>query len=160
MSTTEMWPASARLIVDEISRIKSLVKPDSDIANICGRAIAIAKGGMQLTKGRRARVVIESPYAGDTVRNVNYARAAIKDSLARGEAPIASHLLLTQVLNDDDPDQRTMGIEAGHSWIGQADRVVFYQDLGCSAGMAAAEKEARCAGVPCETRYLGNEWAT
>jgi hypothetical protein len=39
-------------------------------------------------------VILESPYAGDVEANVAYARAAVRDSLMRGEAPIASHLLL------------------------------------------------------------------
>ena len=32
-------------------------------------------------------VVLESPYAGDVARNVRYARACLRDSLLRGEAP-------------------------------------------------------------------------
>lgn len=39
------------------------------------------------------RVVLESPYSGDIKGNTKYARMALRDSLARGEAPIASHLL-------------------------------------------------------------------
>ena len=39
------------------------------------------------------RVILESPYAGNVEENVAYARAAVRDSLLRGEAPIASHLL-------------------------------------------------------------------
>ena len=39
------------------------------------------------------RVIVESPYAGDIETNVAYARAALRDCLSRGEAPIASHLL-------------------------------------------------------------------
>ena len=37
-------------------------------------------------------VILESPYAGDVEANVEYARACVRDSLSRGEAPIASHL--------------------------------------------------------------------
>lgn len=36
-------------------------------------------------------VVIESPLKGSFRRNVAYAKAAMRDSLARGEAPYASH---------------------------------------------------------------------
>jgi hypothetical protein len=151
-------------IIAELTKIKALVAPDSDIANICGRAIAMAKDqdsqGHGPIQGRKPRVVIESPYAGDTVLHVDYARAALKDSLARGEAPIASHLLLTQVLHDDDPAQRQLGIEAGTSWIAQADLVVFYEDLGCSSGMMAASAEAHRTGTPIEVRYLGGVWAS
>jgi len=86
------------------------------------------------------RVVIESPYAGDVEKNKAYARACVLDCLARGEAPIASHLLLTQVLDDDDPEQRAAGIAAGMAWHVVADLVVFYVDRGWSTGMLAARE--------------------
>ena len=111
------------------------------------------------TATRPMRVVIESPYAGDTPLHVDYARAALLDSLGRGEAPIASHLLLTQVLDDNNPDERTRGLQAGHAWIAQADQVVFYQDLGFSAGMEQGLAMAERAGIRCEVRYLGGRWA-
>jgi hypothetical protein len=86
-------------------------------------------------------VVIESPYAGDIERNVKYARRCMKDSLARGEFPIASHLLYTQegVLDDTKPEERAMGIDAGLRW-GQAaaSRIAFYVDYGFSTGMLEA----------------------
>ena len=48
------------------------------------------------------KVIIESPYAENIERNIKYARACLKDSLNRNEAPLASHLLYTQdgVLDD------------------------------------------------------------
>ena len=77
-------------------------------------------------------VVLESPYAGNVERNVAYARACLADCLARGEAPIASHLLYTQpgVLDDTNPEQRKLGINAGFAWNRFADAVVVYEDLG------------------------------
>ena len=36
---------------------------------------------------------LESPYAGDVAANVAYARRCLADSVARGEAPLATHLL-------------------------------------------------------------------
>lgn len=82
-------------------------------------------------------VILESPYAGNVERNVRYARACLRDCLMRGEAPFASHLLYTQegVLDDRLPDQRALGIAAGHCWIDMADAVVVYTDLGVSKGM-------------------------
>ena len=43
-----------------------------------------------------------------------YARACVRDSLLRGEAPIASHLLYTQpgVLRDNVAGEREQGIAA------------------------------------------------
>lgn len=101
------------------------------------------------------RVVIESPYSGQVKRNVAYARAAMVDCLARGEACIASHLLITQVYNDLDPEQRATGIAAGHAWIPVADALVVYTDYGISSGMSqgiafAAQQE----GVEIEYRKI------
>ena len=48
------------------------------------------------------KVIIESPFAGDTETNIKYARECLRDSIFRGEAPLASHVLYTQdgVLDD------------------------------------------------------------
>ena len=102
------------------------------------------------------RVIIESPYAGDVEKNVAYARAAVRDSVLRGEAPIASHLLLTQpgILRDDVPEERTLGIDAGHAWLHVANKVAVYADRGVSRGMALGIERARFLGVPVEFRAL------
>lgn len=92
------------------------------------------------------RVVIESPYAGDVEANIAYAKLCVKDCLARGEAPYASHLFFTQygILNDDVPEERKLGIEAGFAWRDQAQIIAFYLDRGVSRGMIEALK--RCDG--------------
>lgn len=86
------------------------------------------------------RVIIESPYAGAVKENIHYARKCIKDSLNKGEAPLASHLLYTQegILDDDIPEERRLGLEAGLAWLESCDIHVFYVDLGWSKGMDAA----------------------
>ena len=101
-------------------------------------------------------VILESPYAGDVEANVAYARRCLRDSLARGEAPIASHLLYTQpgVLDDTDPAQRTCGIEAGLAWLTVARRSVAYVDRGISPGMRQGIDRALRAGVPVEYRWI------
>lgn len=107
---------------------------------------------------RSILVVLESPYAGDVEANLAYARACVADSLARGEAPIASHLLYTQpgILDDADPAERALGIAAGHAWIGVASKLVVYTDLGISPGMEAGIAAARswAHGAPIEYRTL------
>lgn len=105
------------------------------------------------------RVVLESPYAGDIEANVAYARRCLADSLARGEAPLASHLLYTQpgVLRDEIPEERARGIAAGHAWIEQAHALVVYADLGVSAGMSAAIRLAGLYSVPIEWRRLDED---
>lgn len=105
-------------------------------------------------------VILESPYAGDVERNVAYARACMADSLSRGEAPLASHLLYTQpgVLDDGKPDERALGIAAGLAWRRGADLAAFYTDLGWSRGMLAAAEHYKLLGYLSEERKLGGEW--
>lgn len=102
------------------------------------------------------RVIVESPFAGDIERNMAYARAALRDCLLRGEAPIASHLLYTQegVLNDDVPEERLLGIEAGLSWSAAAEATVVYGDYGMSRGMQYGIENATRAERPIEIRSL------
>jgi len=100
------------------------------------------------------KIIIESPYAGDTDSNTAYARAALADSLERGEAPLVSHLLYTQVLDDLIPEERAKGIQTGHGWLKHADAMVLYIDLGVSPGMADAMVEAEKRGIPVETRKI------
>lgn len=103
------------------------------------------------------KVIIESPYGGsdeDVQRNVEYAQRCLEDSLRRGEAPIASHLLHTQVLDDNNPAERKMGIRAGLAWYGAADKIVFYVDLKMSKGMTSSMETAFANGVSIEIRTI------
>lgn len=113
------------------------------------------------TSGPRL-VVLESPYAGDVEANVDYARRCVRDCLRRGEAPIASHLLYTQpgVLRDAEPEERRLGIAAGHAWIPAAQALAVYADRGVSRGMEAGITTARAAGVPVEFRSLADDRMT
>lgn len=102
------------------------------------------------------RVIVESPYAGNIAENVDYARACVRDSLSRDEAPIASHLLYTQpgVLRDEEPTERQRGIDAGLAWVSVADATVVYTDRGISGGMKFGIANAEAAGCPVEYRRL------
>ena len=104
-------------------------------------------------------VIIESPYAGteEEVReNVEYARRCVRDSLGRGEAPIASHLLYTQpgILDDNVSDERQWGIDAGLAWRMVAEGTVVYTDRGITKGMTYGIKLAEGEGNPVEYRTL------
>ena len=104
------------------------------------------------------RVILESPYAGDIETNLRYARAAVRDSLLRGEAPIASHLLYTQpgILDDSIQSERQLGIDAGLIWRHVSEATVVYTDLGISNGMLYGISAAKDAGKPIEYRKLHN----
>jgi hypothetical protein len=101
-------------------------------------------------------VILESPFAGDEQANIDYARLCVRDSLMRGEAPIASHLLYTQptILDDSVPEERQHGIDAGLAWGKVADATVVYMDRGISGGMKWGMKLANDAGRHVELRNL------
>jgi hypothetical protein len=105
-------------------------------------------------------VILESPFAADTPEeieaNIAYARKCIRDSLSRGEAPIASHLLYTQdgILDDTIPHEREWGINAGLAWKEVAHGSVVYTDRGISKGMEYGIAAAKKAGRSVEMRSI------
>lgn len=105
-------------------------------------------------------VLLESPYAGDVRTNVRYAEACLFDSLARGEAPMAGHLLYTRVLDDGVPEQRQRGLGAHLAWVACVEAVVVYIDRGISSGMRQAIECAWDESTPVEYRKLGARWET
>jgi hypothetical protein len=105
------------------------------------------------------RVRIVSPLSGDVERNTFYAELALLDSVCRGEAPVAFHLLLPRVLDDDNPDDRIKGMAIGDAWSVKAQLAACYMDLGSSPGMSSDLRCAAGAGVPVELRRLQDECA-
>ena len=104
------------------------------------------------------RVILESPFAGEVERNIEYARKCVRHSLSLGEAPIASHLLYTQrgILNDDIESERVWGIDAGLAWKQVAEKHVFYIDYGMSKGMNYALEYATTKKIEFEFRKILN----
>ena len=103
-------------------------------------------------------VIIESPYRAEGPSefraNEDYARLCLKDSLDRGEAPLASHLLYPQVLSDANPEERKLGMEVGWAWLLLADLVVVYTDRGITQGMEGGIGKAVKHGIEVERRQL------
>lgn len=103
-------------------------------------------------------VILESPFAASNLysveEHVRYARAALRASCYLGEAPIASHLLYTQALDDENPIERQMGIDAGLAWRYASEGTVVYQDYGISKGMAYGISLAESLGKPVIYRSL------
>jgi hypothetical protein len=104
-------------------------------------------------------VVIESPFAGDIDKNITYARACMRDSLLRGEYPLASHLLYTQegILDDHNSKERQLGIEAGLIWGKLANKTIVYNDLGVTEGMKMGINRAKKEGRQIEYRSIKHD---
>ena len=103
-------------------------------------------------------VILETPYAGEIGTNNHYCVAAMRDCLYKGEAPFASHMLyaFSNVLDDDLPIERELGMVAGFAWGHKAEKTVVYTDLGISPGMAEGIKRAVKCNREIEYRRLVN----
>ena len=99
-------------------------------------------------------VILESPFSGDVDKNTEYARKCMKDCLMRGEAPMVSHLLYTQCLDDNVPEERFLGIEAGLAFKSVVSKTVVYTDLGISKGMEYGINNALSNGREIEYRTI------
>jgi len=100
-------------------------------------------------------VIIESPYKGNVEEHVKYAKRCLLDSISRGEAPFASHLLYTLVLDDENLTQRTTGIECGFRWREGASLTAVYTDYGISKGMEYGIADAEYLEQKIEYREIG-----
>lgn len=102
--------------------------------------------------GARPIVIVESPYAGNVEENLRYARAAVRQCAKAGMVPLASHLLYTQpgILDDNDPAERTLGIQLGFEVRRLAARTLVFTDLGVSTGMMRGIADAERQGCPVE----------
>lgn len=102
--------------------------------------------------------MLESPYAGETAYDVaineDYARRCLLSSIRLGEAPMAGHLLYTQVLKDVNPTERELGIRSHLAWLRRSRGIVLYTDRGVSSGMKQAVELGVKLGVPIKERKL------
>ena len=80
-------------------------------------------------------VYICSPYRGKTERNINYARELTRIVLDGGFVPVTPHLYLTQVVNEEIPEEREQGMKAGRELLKQCSYILIGSRYGVSDGM-------------------------
>ena len=76
-----------------------------------------------------------SPYRGDTKRNKEYARQLTKAALDNHFCPIAVHLYLTEVVDDNKPEERKRGMAAGLEILTRCKYILIGDKYGISDGM-------------------------
>lgn len=103
---------------------------------------------------QRTRTFVASPFRGDVEVNQAYLIECMQDSIDRGEAPFAPHMMYTQVLDDDKDDEREAGINCGIAFMGVCDKVAIYYDNGVSEGMHHEIKKAYELGLEVEFRKV------
>ena len=90
----------------------------------------------------RPIVYICSPYAGGIKNNTAAARRYSRFAVEAGYIPIAPHLLFPQFLDDDNPQERELGLFFGNALMSKCSEVwVFGEHI--SEGMAAEIKRAK-----------------
>lgn len=80
-------------------------------------------------------VYVCSPYRGETKRNTAYARELTRKVLEYGYTPITPHLYLTQVLDDEKPEERKLGLLAGQELLKHCKYILIGSRYGISEGM-------------------------
>ena len=97
-------------------------------------------------------VYVASRYAGDIPANTKAAVRCCRQVIAEGCVPVASHLLYPQMLDDDDPRERELGLSFGLALLRLCDEVWVYGEP--SPGMKQEITEASRLGKPIQYREV------
>ena len=95
----------------------------------------------------RQLVYIASPLSGDVEQNLDFARQACLSAMAQGVTPFAPHLLYPQMLDDNNPVQRELGLKMGSQMLALCDELWLCGDR-ISPGMASEMKQAEELDIP------------
>lgn len=108
---------------------------------------------------KKAAVII-TPFAAEDYSKAaavkRYGDRCIKDSVQRGESPVASHLFYYDVLNVKNPIERDIGLLSQLTWIPKCDIVVVYVDFGITPAMRVAINVAQLKSKKLEFRTIGS----
>ncbi len=93
-------------------------------APTAGEALSrIAANEKQSLRAFRPIVYICSPFSGDVETNVANARRYSRFAVDKGYIPIAPHLLFPQFLDDDNPQERELGLFFGNALMSKCAEV-------------------------------------
>ncbi len=108
-------------------------------------------------------VYIASPFAGDIERNTEKARGYCRFAVGKGCIPLAPHLHFPQFMEDNESEQRELGLRFALILLGKCDELWVFGDT-VSEGMAREIAKAKRRGMPicyfndkCEVKVDGTE---
>ena len=105
-------------------------------------ALTTVEMEVKAVKAFRPLVYICSPYSGDIERNTDAARRYSRFAVDSGYIPVTPHLLYPQFMNEDDQQQRELGLRFALILLGKCDELwVFGSTI--SAGMKAEIDRAK-----------------
>ena len=107
----------------------------------------IQRGENRNSRSYKPLVYICSPFAGDVKKNTENARRFCRFAVKQNAIPFAPHLLYPQFMDDNDYDERELGMFFAMIWLGKCDELwLFGEQL--SEGMKREFKKARLKGIP------------
>ena len=89
-------------------------------------------------------------------KNIDQAKRACRLAVSRGLIPLAPHLYFTQFLDDNDPQERKFGQQAGKEWMVCVSELWVVGDR-ISSGMEEELKLARLWSIPIKKVKFHNE---
>jgi len=78
----------------------------------------------------RKLIYVASPLKGDYEGNRKKAREYCRYVMSKGHIPFAPHLLFTQFLNDEVPEERQAGMQMGLDMLGMLREILEAEELG------------------------------
>ncbi|HCC60019.1 MAG: DUF4406 domain-containing protein [Candidatus Staskawiczbacteria bacterium RIFOXYC1_FULL_37_43] len=78
--------------------------------------------------GDRKKIYICSPLSGNIEENIEKAKEHCRDVSLKGFLPIASHIYFTQFLDDNNSEERDIGMEMGLELLKLCDEVWVFGD--------------------------------
>ena len=94
----------------------------------------------------RPLVYICSPYSGNVTANVQAAREYCRIAVEKGYIPVAPHLLYPQFMDDNDPEERRLGLAFGNALMDRCSEVWVCGDS-LSSGMEMEFDRASVKGM-------------
>ncbi|MCR4629337.1 MAG: DUF4406 domain-containing protein [Clostridium sp.] len=94
----------------------------------------------------RPKIYVASRYAGDVEKNIASAIRYCQYVIRHRGNPIASHLLYPQMLNDQIPEERELGLMFGLALLAVCDEVWCFGDVTGSEGVKLEIAEAKKLG--------------
>lgn len=91
-------------------------------------------------------IYICSPLAGNIEANIANAKRYCAFAIGQGVMPYAPHVYFTQFLDDEVPEERDMGIEAGMKWLALCSEIWVFGNR-ISLGMGAELEYAKEHGL-------------
>jgi hypothetical protein len=92
-------------------------------------------------------VYIASPFAGDPERNAKRARGYCRLAVSKGYIPLAPHLLYPQFMDDEDKEERELGLRFALILLGKCDELWVFGER-VSSGMAQEFAKAKKRNMP------------